>query len=146
MSYRAFKHLLGETSLERKCRFLLGAGILLLIAASFYWYALRTEGLAYDQTLTTGRLLVNPILAREHVLRGETDAERGVIDDRCEEWGWCSHAGTFTCGTRGSQSPTVTDRRAVRHHHAGSGWRRGQGLVSEPPGPQPGAGLAQLRA
>ena len=31
MSYRAFKHLLGETSLERKCRFLFGAGILLLL-------------------------------------------------------------------------------------------------------------------
>ena len=31
MSYRAFKRLLGETSLERKCRFLFGAGTLLLI-------------------------------------------------------------------------------------------------------------------
>ena len=41
MSYRAFKRLLGETSLERKCRFLFGAGILLLIAASFLWYAAR---------------------------------------------------------------------------------------------------------
>jgi signal transduction histidine kinase len=67
MSYRAFKHLLGETSLERKCRFLLGAGILLLIAASFYWYALRTEDLAYDQTVSNGRSLVNPILAEEHI-------------------------------------------------------------------------------
>jgi len=68
MSYRAFKHLLGETSLERKCRFLLGAGILLLIAASFYWYALRTEDLAYDQTMATGRLLVGPIVARQHII------------------------------------------------------------------------------
>lgn len=67
MSYRAFKHLLGETSLERKCRFLLGAGIVLLIFASFYWYALRTEGLAYNQTITTGRLLVNPIVAKQHI-------------------------------------------------------------------------------
>src|SRR5271166_5670127 len=68
MSYRAFKHLLGETSLERKCRFLLGAGILILIAASFYWYALRTEDLAYDQTMATGRLLVGPIVARQHII------------------------------------------------------------------------------
>ena len=30
MSYRAFKRLLGETSLERKCRWLLGAGVLLV--------------------------------------------------------------------------------------------------------------------
>ena len=54
MSYRAFKRLLGETSLERKCRFLFGAGILLLITASFWWYARQTEGLAYEQTQTTG--------------------------------------------------------------------------------------------
>src|SRR5262245_24781590 len=67
MSYRAFKHLLGETSLERKCRFLLGAGILVLITASFWWFALQTEYLTYNQTLTTGRLLVNPIVAKQHI-------------------------------------------------------------------------------
>jgi signal transduction histidine kinase len=67
MSYRAFKRLLGETSLERKCRFLFGAGILLLITASFWLYAYQTEHLAYDQTTTTCRLLVNPILVREHL-------------------------------------------------------------------------------
>src|SRR5262245_38981765 len=66
MSYRAFKRLLGETSLERKCRFLFGAGILLLITASFWWYAHMTEDLAYDQTETTGRLLVPLIVAKLH--------------------------------------------------------------------------------
>src|SRR5208337_2836233 len=66
MSYRAFKHLLGETSLERKCRFLLGTGILLLITGSFWWYARQTEKVAYDQMITPGRLLVPPILAKEH--------------------------------------------------------------------------------
>ena len=34
MSYRAFKRLLGETSLERKCRFLLGGFILLQTIAA----------------------------------------------------------------------------------------------------------------
>jgi signal transduction histidine kinase len=67
MSYRAFKHLLGETSLERKCRFLFGAGILLLITASFWLYALQTESLAYDQIKTTGRLLINPIIVGLHI-------------------------------------------------------------------------------
>jgi len=67
MSYRAFKRLLGETSLERKCRFLLGAGILVLITLSFWVYARQTEDLAYEQTATTGRLLVAPIVARFHV-------------------------------------------------------------------------------
>src|SRR5438132_13231444 len=66
MSYRAFKRLLGETSLERKCRFLFGAATLLLIAGSFWWYARQTEDLAYDQIVTSGRLLVRPTLAGLH--------------------------------------------------------------------------------
>src|SRR5438445_9797349 len=67
MSYRAFKRLLGETSLERKCRFLFGMGILVLITLSFWVYAIQTEGLAYDQAKTTCRMLINPILDRHHL-------------------------------------------------------------------------------
>ncbi len=66
MSYRAFKRLLGETSLERKCRFLFGAGILILITASFWLYAYQTEGLAYEQTTATNRVLVNQIFDQYH--------------------------------------------------------------------------------
>jgi signal transduction histidine kinase len=65
MSYRAFKRLLGETSLERKCRFLLGGFILLLITGSFWLYAWRTEHLAYDQITTACRLLVVQIVDRQ---------------------------------------------------------------------------------
>jgi two-component system, NarL family, sensor histidine kinase BarA len=67
MSYRAFKRLLGETSLERKCRWLLGAGVLLLMTGSFWVYAQQTESLAYEQLDTTGRVLIAPILTGEHV-------------------------------------------------------------------------------
>jgi len=67
MSYRAFKRLLGESSLERKCRFLFGAGIFVLITLSFLIYAIQTEGLAYDQAIVTCRLLVNPILIKDHL-------------------------------------------------------------------------------
>jgi signal transduction histidine kinase len=67
MSYRAFKRLLGETSLERKCRFLFGAFILLLITGSFWLYARQTESLAYDQMKTMSRLLVHPVVVRQHV-------------------------------------------------------------------------------
>ena len=66
MSYRAFKRLLGETSLERKCRFLFGAGILILITASFWLYAYQTEHLAYDQTKATCRVLINQIFDKYH--------------------------------------------------------------------------------
>ena len=43
MSYRSFKHLLGETSLERKCRFIFGLGILVLVSGSFFFYGQKTE-------------------------------------------------------------------------------------------------------
>src|SRR5438067_947049 len=65
MSYRAFKRLLGETSLERKCRFLFGAFILLLLTSSYWLYAWQTEQLAYDQLTTTCRLLVVQIMDRQ---------------------------------------------------------------------------------
>lgn len=66
MSYRTIKRLLGETSLERKCRLLLGGGILILILLSFFFYGYQTEKLVWDQTTLTGEMLVNPILLKRH--------------------------------------------------------------------------------
>src|SRR5205809_3794277 len=77
MSYRAFKRLLGETSLERKCRWLLGAGVLILMTGSFWVYARQTEDLAYEQLATTGRALLSPIVARLHV----KDEQLQAVDD-----------------------------------------------------------------
>jgi signal transduction histidine kinase len=65
MSYRAFKRLLGETSLERKCHLLVGAFTLVLITSSFWLYARQTEQLAFDQLTTTCRLLVGQIMDRQ---------------------------------------------------------------------------------
>src|SRR5437764_6296325 len=67
MSYRAFKRLLGETSLERKCRFLFGAAILVLITLSFWLYAYQTEKVAYDQAVNSCRLLIKPSLGHFHL-------------------------------------------------------------------------------
>ena len=66
MSYRSFKHLLGETSLERKCRFIFGGGILVLVSFSFYWYGQKTESLVINQTTQAARMLVNPIVMNIH--------------------------------------------------------------------------------
>ncbi len=68
MSYRAFKRLLGEYRLERKCRFLFGFFIVLLLTGSFWWYAWQTESLAYDQIKTACRLTVNEIVYRQLAL------------------------------------------------------------------------------
>src|SRR5207237_9105500 len=66
MSYRAFKRLLGETDLERKCRFLLGAGILVLMVLSFWGSARQTDSLADDQMRTSGWLRPPHILSQQH--------------------------------------------------------------------------------
>jgi two-component system, NarL family, sensor histidine kinase BarA len=86
MSYRAFKRLLGETSLERKCRFLLGTGILVLMTFSFWIYAHQTEILAFEQTQTTGRLLINPIVARLHVTESSREAMEAFQDQSELTW------------------------------------------------------------
>src|SRR5947209_1503603 len=94
MSYRAFKRLLGETSLERKCRFLFGAFILLLISGSFLIYASQTEHLAYDQIATASRLLATQIVDRRiaTVCRppgaapGMTDAEHKEVAQARDEF------------------------------------------------------------
>src|SRR5207248_11791292 len=79
MSYRAFKRLLGETSLERKCRFLFGGFILLLITGSFWLYARQTEDLAYDQLTTTCRLLVVQTVDRQLATGCRPVGEKGHV-------------------------------------------------------------------
>lgn len=66
MSYRTFKRLLGETSLERKCRFLFGSGLLLLITGSFYLYGRLTAGIVEEQNRVNGRLSIAPIMLAKH--------------------------------------------------------------------------------
>ena len=69
MSYRSFKRVLGETSLERKCRFLFGACLLVLIAGSFWWYGSRTQDLVYANTRNTGRHLVDAVMLSRHWMK-----------------------------------------------------------------------------
>jgi two-component system sensor histidine kinase BarA len=87
-TYRALKHLVGETSLERKFRYLFGAFVLVLITCSFWLYAHITEDLAYNQLPNTSRLLVNQIMDRQlatgcHSPNGNADAvSRGNDEPR----------------------------------------------------------------
>ncbi len=66
MSYRAFKRLLGETSLERKCLCLFGIGTLVLISSIFWGYANRAEALAYEQAANTSTVLAMRLFERKH--------------------------------------------------------------------------------
>lgn len=82
MSYRSFKRVLGETSLERKCRFLFGACLLLLITGSFWWYGNRTEQLVFEQSRDTGKNLVQSALIEKHWVALEGNREfRDVAED-----------------------------------------------------------------
>jgi signal transduction histidine kinase len=67
VSYRTFKHLLGETSLERKCRFIFGGGILVLVTLSFYWYGQKTEALVIGQTSKEARVRAETTLKDLHI-------------------------------------------------------------------------------
>lgn len=67
MSNRGFKRLFGESHIERKFMVMMGIFVLIVVGGSLYGYARQAEGLAYDQTANAGRLLIAPILAREHL-------------------------------------------------------------------------------
>jgi signal transduction histidine kinase len=94
MSYRTFKKLLGETSLERKCRFLFGGGLMLLITGSFYFYGRLTEDLVYKQNKITGRLLIAPIIFEKHWKWSEGESEfvkvieKMAIELKPQDYSW----------------------------------------------------------
>jgi len=85
MSYRTVKRLLGETSLERKCRFLFGGGLTLLISGSFYVYARMTSALVYEQNPKQAQRLIYPIILEKHIQELEPEDTRPfmqrIIDD-----------------------------------------------------------------
>ena len=73
MSYRTFKRALGETNLERKCRLLFGACLLVLITSSFWWYGSQTDKLVYERNRYTGGHLVNQALMVAHATVYDND-------------------------------------------------------------------------
>src|SRR5271163_69694 len=66
MSYRTLKRLLGETSLERKCRLLFGGGLLILISGSFYFYSMQTRNIISNQNKEVARNLVTTAIVAKH--------------------------------------------------------------------------------
>jgi len=71
MSYRSIKRVLGETSLERKCRLLFGACLLVLITGSFWWYGSQTQELVSEPNRVMGRLLADQGLINLHFMKWE---------------------------------------------------------------------------
>ena len=70
MSYRTLKRLLGETSLERKCRMLFGSVLLLLIVGSFLLCQALNRKVVFDEKADIARVLVGPVLHQLHAGAG----------------------------------------------------------------------------
>ncbi len=66
MSYRTFKRALGETNLERKCRFLFGVCLLPLIAGSFWWYGSETDKIVVENNRPVADALINFAIFSAH--------------------------------------------------------------------------------
>ncbi|TWT90840.1 Autoinducer 2 sensor kinase/phosphatase LuxQ [Pseudobythopirellula maris] len=66
MSYKGFKRVLGETSLERKCRWWFGISLGVLLFLSFYWYGQRMREVVYDSDRKTGPELVRTAWLESH--------------------------------------------------------------------------------
>ncbi len=78
MAYRHLKSVLGETNLERKCRFIFGACLLILVGGGFAWVWIPTEKLVYEKDQATGSMIVDAIMLRAHWnkwVEGSSDAE-----------------------------------------------------------------------
>lgn len=83
MSYRSFKRVLGETSLERKCRILFGVSLLLLITAAFWYAGWKAEELVTNGPLRTGEFFVHEKIQSYHYVRAweedEEDKEKAEL-------------------------------------------------------------------
>jgi signal transduction histidine kinase len=94
MSYRGLTTAIGETSLERKCRWLFGACLLPLIAGSFWWSVRQTNQLVEVQGRATGSALANAAIVEAHFNKQEEDevmqsADRKIADllrSRAYKW------------------------------------------------------------
>ncbi|MEK6247601.1 MAG: hypothetical protein N2C12_05430, partial [Planctomycetales bacterium] len=86
MSYRSFKRVLGESNLERKCLFLFGTSLLLLIFGSFLWYGERTNEIVYQQNPKTGRMLVNNIMLHHWKYLETNNDFKPIVDELIKDF------------------------------------------------------------
>src|SRR3990172_3048804 len=67
MSYRTFKRVLGETNLERKCRWWFGISVAVMLTLSFTWYGRQTDKLVEDRIQTLSQELVRAGWQKLHI-------------------------------------------------------------------------------
>ena len=128
MSYRTIKRLLGETSLERKCRLLFGGGLLLLISGSFYFYARQTQQLVIVQNADLARSLVASVILEKHASHFERSnhlephielMSRDLKPDDLKEIKWALLAADLKSGDASVRPREEYDYEAVRQIMSG---------------------------
>src|SRR5688572_5111251 len=67
MSYRTFKRVLGETNLERKCRWWFGISLFVMLGLSFTLYGRQTYKLVEDSIQTLSKELVRAGWQKLHI-------------------------------------------------------------------------------
>jgi two-component system sensor histidine kinase BarA len=86
MSYQSVKRLLGETSLERKCRLLFGMCLFVLVFAAFWWVDSIAEKLIKKAAAEKGRDFVDSALLLGHWVIWETDpANKGLVREAARD-------------------------------------------------------------
>jgi signal transduction histidine kinase len=122
MSYRTIKRLLGETSLERKCRLLFGGGLLILISGSFYFYARQTQQLIIDQNSDLARSLVASVILEKHASHFERDnhlepnienMSKDIKPDNFKEIKWALLAADLKSGGPSARPREEYDYKAI---------------------------------
>ena len=87
MSYRTFKRVLGETSLERKCRWWFGTSLVILLTLSFTWYGRQTDKLVDDRIKTLSEELFRAGWQKLHIeklVRDRAAADTVDEDDQAD--------------------------------------------------------------
>jgi two-component system, NarL family, sensor histidine kinase BarA len=124
MSYRNIKRLLGETSLERKCRLLFGGGLLLLISGSFWIYARQTQKLILVQNENLARSLVASVIIEKHASKFERDygeepnielMSRELKPNEFKEIQWALLTIDTKAGDASSRPVDIYDSLAIAH-------------------------------
>ena len=144
MSYRTFKRVLGETNLERKCRWWFGLSLVVLLTLSFTWYGRRTDKLVDDRIKTLSEELVRAGWQKLHIeklaeieklLRLGSDEPASRRDSLCEladssedlgrEFEWhallpARRTASPSIERRGLPSATMPKKRSWLHEWLGS--------------------------
>ncbi|MEM8678583.1 MAG: HAMP domain-containing sensor histidine kinase [Planctomycetota bacterium] len=96
MSYRTFKRVLGETSLERKCRFLFGTSLFFLIFGGFWWYSQKINGLYAETVRSNCRFLVETVWLKLHWSVDTEDSKFApLVEEQIEGSGDLTYDGKY---------------------------------------------------